>query len=162
MRKVEIYTDGSCLDNPGPGGWCAILRIAEKNYEKIFSGGAKSTTNNFMELYAVVRGVEQLKKPCEITVYSDSKYVCDAFNQSWIENWKKHGWVTSQNKKVANLELWQFLLEIIEKGQHNIHFVWVKGHAENDINNRCDEIAHQEAIKAKNTPDDDCDFELIA
>lgn len=158
MQSIDLYTDGSCLENPGFGGWCAILKIKSSNYEKIFSGGTPDTTNNFMELYAVCRGIEAVKKPCNITVYSDSQYICKAFNDGWIDSWLKNNWKNSKKEPVANKELWQMLLEFIKKGKHKVTFIWVKGHAENEFNNRCDEIARSEAEKAKSLIDDGNDF----
>lgn len=151
MKKVEIYTDGSCLGNPGPGGWCAILKIGE--HEKVLKGGDYETTNNIMELSAVCGALDALKKPCDVTVYSDSQYVCNAFNNGWIENWKKNGWKNSKKEPVANHLLWNFILQIIRDGKHNVSFVWVKGHAENEYNNRCDVIAREMAQHYQNLPD---------
>ena len=144
MKKhVEIYTDGACSGNPGPGGWGAVLRYGER--EKELSGGENPTTNNRMELTAVIKALEALKESCEISLYTDSKYVSDAFNQGWIYAWMKKGWKKADNKPVLNQELWQRLYELWKK--HDITLIWVKGHAENKYNNRCDELAVGESKK---------------
>ncbi len=136
-KKIEIYTDGACSGNPGPGGWGAVLRY--KGIEKELSGGEQNTTNNRMELTAVIKALEALKEPCTITLYTDSKYVSDAFNQGWIYSWMKKDWKKSDGKPVLNRELWQQLYALWK--QHDITLVWVKGHADNVYNNRCDELA---------------------
>ena len=144
MKKhVEIYTDGACSGNPGHGGWGVVLRYGER--EKELSGGEDQTTNNRMELTAVIKGLEALKESCEITLYTDSKYVSDAFNQGWIYAWMKKGWKKADNKPVLNKELWQRLYELWK--MHDITLVWVKGHADNRYNNRCDEMAVVESKK---------------
>ena len=144
MKKhVEIYTDGACSGNPGPGGWGVVLRYGER--EKELSGGEDQTTNNRMELTAVIKGLEALKESCEITLYTDSKYVSDAFNQGWIYAWMKKNWKKADNKPVLNKELWQRLYELWK--MHDITLVWVKGHADNRYNNRCDEMAVGESKK---------------
>ena len=136
-KKIEIYTDGACSGNPGPGGWGAVLRY--KGIEKELSGGERETTNNRMELTAVIKALQALKEPCIITLYTDSKYVSDAFNQGWIYSWMKKDWKKSDGKPVLNRELWQQLYGLWK--QHEITLVWVKGHADNIYNNRCDELA---------------------
>ena len=136
-KSIEIYTDGACSGNPGPGGWGAVLRY--KGVEKELSGGERETTNNRMELTAVIKVLEALKEPCIITLYTDSKYVSDAFNQGWIYGWLKKDWKKSDGKPVLNRELWQQLYELWKK--HEITLVWVKGHADNYYNNKCDELA---------------------
>lgn len=143
MKKVVIYTDGACSGNPGSGGYCAIL--VYKDVEKVISGYEADTTNNRMELLAVIMGLRALKEPCIVDVYSDSQYVVDAFNQKWIENWKLNGFKTSNKKAVKNVDLWQELLILIEK--HEVNFIKVKGHADNEYNNRCDKIAVEEYKK---------------
>ena len=144
MKKhVEIYTDGACSGNPGPGGWGVVLRYGER--EKELSGGEAQTTNNRMELTAVIKALEALKESCQISLYTDSKYVSDAFNQGWIYGWMKKGWKKADNKPVLNVELWQRLYELWKK--HDITLIWVKGHAENPYNNRCDELAVAESQK---------------
>ncbi len=136
-KKIEIYTDGACSGNPGPGGWGAVLRY--KGIEKELSGGEPNTTNNRMELTAVIEALRALKEPCMITLYTDSKYVSDAFNQGWIYSWMKKDWKKADGKPVLNRELWQQLYALWK--QHDITLVWVKGHADNVYNNRCDALA---------------------
>ena len=149
MKQVEVYTDGACSGNPGPGGWGAVLRYRfdGKVYEKELSGGDASTTNNRMELTAVIRGLQALKEPCTVELYSDSKYVIDALEKGWAWGWKKRGWVKSDKKPALNSDLWETLLTLIQK--HDVHYHWVKGHAENPKNNRCDELAVSEWKKRK-------------
>ena len=142
MEKVIIYTDGACSGNPGPGGWGAILMY--KDNKKEISGGKKDTTNNVMELTAVIEGLKMLKFPCDVEVYSDSAYVVNAFNQKWINSWIKNDWKTSGKEPVKNKEIWQELYELTKI--HNVKFIKVKGHSDNEFNNRCDEMA-REAIK---------------
>ena len=137
MKKVEIYTDGACSGNPGSGGYCAIL-IYNGN-EKIVKGGEKETTNNRMELKAVIEGLKALKEPCIVDLYSDSQYVVSAINQKWIENWQSSGWKTASKDTVKNVDLWQELLKLLSKNQ--VNFIKVKGHSDNEYNNRCDKIA---------------------
>ncbi len=140
--KVNLYTDGACSGNPGVGGYGAILVYVDSNgikHEKEFSQGYKMTTNNQMELLAVIVGLEALKKPCNVTVYSDSKYVVDAFNNKWIDGWIAKGWRTAGKTPVKNVELWKRLLETMKK--HNVDFIWVKGHAGHEYNERCDTLA---------------------
>ena len=145
MKRIEIFTDGACSGNPGAGGWGAILRY--NNVEKELSGGEAETTNNRMELTAVISALEALKEPCNITLYTDSKYVMEGI-EKWILNWKKNGWKTSNKKApVKNVELWQKLDELKQK--HEIRWVWVKGHAGHKENERCDELARIEAQKFK-------------
>ena len=142
MGKVIIYTDGACSGNPGPGGWGAILMY--KDNKKEISGGKKNTTNNEMELTAVIEGLKLLKYPCEVEVYSDSAYVVNAFLQKWIDNWIKNNWKTSNKEPVKNQELWKELYELTKT--HKVKFIKVKGHSDNEFNNRCDELARN-AIK---------------
>ena len=140
--KVTLYTDGACSGNPGVGGYGAILVHVDANgikHEKEFSQGYKMTTNNQMELLAVIVGLEALKKPCNVTVYSDSKYVVDAFNNKWIDGWIAKGWKTAGKSPVKNVDLWKRLLEA--KKQHDVEFIWVKGHAGHEYNERCDTLA---------------------
>ena len=142
MKNVNLYTDGACSGNPGVGGYGAILVHVDANgikHEKEFSQGYKMTTNNQMELLAVIVGLEALKKPCNVTVYSDSKYVVDAFNNKWIDGWIAKGWKTAGKSPVKNVELWKRLLEA--KKQHDVDFIWVKGHAGHEYNERCDTLA---------------------
>lgn len=137
MEKVVIYTDGACSGNPGPGGWGTVLMY--KDSKKEISGGSKETTNNIMELTAVVEGLKMLKYPCEVDLYSDSAYIVNAFNQGWIYNWKKKNWKTADGKEVKNKEIWQELYELTKT--HKVNFNKVKGHSDNEYNNRCDELA---------------------
>ena len=143
MKCVDIYTDGACSGNPGVGGYCAILRF--NGVEKVISGSQLDTTNNRMELLAVIKGLEALKESCLVTLYSDSQYVVDAFNQGWIINWQKSDWKTSGKKQVKNIDLWQELLKLCQI--HAVRFVKVKGHSDNEYNNRCDQIAVSEYKK---------------
>ena len=141
MPKVKIYTDGACSHNPGKGGYGIVL-IYNKNEEviqKTISKGFLNTTNNRMELLAVVEALSALKKPCEVELYSDSKYVIDAINKNWLGGWIKRGWKTADKSPVKNIDLWQKFLEA--KKLHKISFIWVKGHAENKYNNLCDKMA---------------------
>ena len=137
MEKVIIYTDGACSGNPGPGGWGTVLMY--KDSKKEISGGSKETTNNIMELTAVVEGLKMLKFPCEVELYSDSAYIVNAFDQGWIYNWKKKNWKTADGKEVKNKEIWQELYELTKV--HKVSFNKVKGHSDNEYNNRCDELA---------------------
>lgn len=143
MPQVEIYTDGACSGNPGPGGWGAILMA--QGHKKEISGGEKVTTNNRMELSAVIFALEKLKKPCDVKIYSDSAYVVNAFNQNWIAGWQRNGWRNSAKAPVANTDLWQKLIELTKV--HKVEFIKVKGHADNEFNNRCDELAVIESKK---------------
>lgn len=137
MEKVIIYTDGACSGNPGPGGWGAILMY--QGNKKEISGGEKDTTNNIMELTAVIEGLKALKYPCEVELYSDSAYVVNAFDKGWIYNWVKNSWKTAGKEPVKNQELWQELYALTKT--HNVKFHKVKGHSDNEYNNRCDELA---------------------
>lgn len=142
MEEVTIYTDGACSGNPGPGGWGAVLMYRENKKE--ISGSNKNTTNNIMELTAVIEALKLLKFKCNVKLYSDSAYVVNAFNQKWIYAWIKKDWKTSNNEQVKNKELWQELNDLTKK--HNVEFIKVKGHSDNEYNNRCDELARN-AIK---------------
>lgn len=142
MEKVVIYTDGACSGNPGPGGWGAILMYKENKKE--ISGGKKDTTNNIMELTAVIEGLKLLRYPCEVDLYSDSAYVVNAFVQGWIYNWAKNNWKTAGKEPVKNKEIWQELYALTKT--HKVNFIKVKGHSDNEYNNRCDELARN-AIK---------------
>ncbi len=143
MEKVIIYTDGACSGNPGPGGWGSILMYKENKKE--ISGGNPNTTNNIMEITAVIEALKLLKHECEVQVYSDSAYVVNAFNQGWIYNWKKNNWKTASKEPVKNKELWEELYGFTK--MHKIEFIKVKGHSDNQFNNRCDELARN-AIKS--------------
>ena len=143
MKTITIYTDGACSGNPGPGGWGAILEW--QGHRKELSGGEAQTTNNRMELTAVLTALALLKEPCAVELYSDSKYVVDAIEKGWLYGWQKKGWVKSDKKPVLNVDLWQQLLPQLKR--HDVRFHWVKGHAENENNNRCDQLAVAESKK---------------
>ena len=140
MKRVSVYTDGACSGNPGPGGWCAILIY--NSTEKVLSGGKALTTNNEMELTAVVQALGALKERCEVELYSDSLYVVNAVNKGWIYNWRRNGWKNSKKETLPNLALWQEFDRLIT--EHSVTFNWVKGHADNEYNERCDRIAVSE------------------
>ncbi len=137
MKKVTVYTDGACRGNPGPGGYGAILVYGA--HEKELSGGEKSTTNNRMELSAAIAALEALKEPCEVTLYSDSKYLVDAINLGWLVSWQKQNYRRGTAKAVLNPDLWEKIAALIQK--HQVTFVWVKGHAGHAYNERCDALA---------------------
>ena len=143
MTKVTIYTDGAARGNPdGPGGYGAVLQFVDSKgvlHEKELSAGYKKTTNNRMELMAAIVALEELTKPCEVDLHSDSKYLVDAFNQHWIDSWLTKGWKRGKNEEVKNIDLWKRLLKA--KEQHKVNFIWVKGHAGEEINERCDKLA---------------------
>ena len=143
MEKVIIYTDGACSGTPGPGGWGTILMY--KNTKKEISGAKNNTTNNVMELTAALEGLKMLKFPCEVELYSDSAYLVNGFSQGWIYNWQKNNWQTSDKKPVKNKEIWQEIYNLTKI--HKVKFIKVKGHADNEFNNRCDELARN-AIKS--------------
>lgn len=143
MKNVKIYTDGACSGNPGPGGWGAILIYNGK--EKQLSGSDKETTNNRMELSAVIVGLKALKEPCNVKLTTDSKYVCDAINKGWLNSWQKNNWRKSDKKPVLNVDLWQELLPLLDT--HKVEFVWVKGHNGHKYNEICDKLAVAEYQK---------------
>lgn len=143
MKQVELFTDGACSGNPGPGGWGAILRY--NGHEKELSGGEAMTTNNRMELMGVIEGLKALKEPCEVTLTSDSKYVCDALKLGWAKKWQKNGWIKSDKTKAKNPELWEELLLLAEK--HTLRIHWVRGHNGHPENERCDSLAVAQAKK---------------
>ncbi len=143
MKKVDIFTDGACSGNPGPGGWGAILRC--NGTEKEISGSEKETTNNRMELTAVIKSLEALKYPCDVVLTTDSKYVCDAINEKWVYSWRDNNWRKKDKKPALNPDLWQQLLSLLEI--HNVTFVWVKGHNAHPENERCDKLAVSEYSK---------------
>lgn len=145
MKKVEIFTDGACSGNPGPGGWGAILRCG--NTEKELSGGEKDTTNNRMELTAVISALKALKYPCDVNVTTDSKYVYESVTKGWVYSWKKNGWRKADKKPALNPDLWEELLSLLEI--HTVAFTWVKGHNEHPENERCDRLAVAECNKFK-------------
>ncbi len=140
MKKLDIYTDGACSGNPGKGGWGAVL--VYKGAEKEISGAEKQTTNNRMELTAVIKALQLLKEPCEVNLTTDSKYVCDAVNKGWVYGWKKKGWIKSDKKPALNADLWEELLEQLKI--HDVTFNWVKGHNGHPYNERCDKLAVSE------------------
>ena len=137
LKDVTIYTDGACSGNPGPGGWGAILIYNE--HEKEISGNSKNTTNNIMEMTAVIEALKLLKENCNITIHSDSAYVVNSFEKDWITNWQKNNWQTADKKPVKNKELWQEMINLLNN--HKYKFVKVKGHSDNELNNRCDYLA---------------------
>ena len=145
MKEVTIYTDGACSGNPGPGGWGAIL--SWNGAEKELSGGAPETTNNRMELTAVIEALGRLREPCRVDLYSDSKYVIDALQKGWVYSWQKRGWIKADKKPALNRDLWEQLLPLLER--HEVRFHWVKGHADNEKNSRCDQLAVAESKKFK-------------
>lgn len=143
MKQIEIYTDGACSGNPGPGGWGAVLVYNGK--EKELSGSEKNTTNNRMELTAVIMALNALNQPCEVKLTTDSKYVCDAVNKGWVYSWRKNGWRKSDKKPALNVDLWKELLSLLEK--HKVEFIWVKGHNGHKYNEICDALAVNEYQK---------------
>lgn len=143
MRKVELFTDGACSGNPGKGGYGAILRYM--GHEKEISGGERDTTNNRMEMKALIEGLKALKEPCEVVVYSDSKYLIDAITQKWVYGWEKRNWIKSDGSPALNSDLWKEILELLKI--HKCEFVWVKGHNGHPENERCDRLAVEAAAK---------------
>ena len=143
LKTVEIYTDGACSGNPGKGGWCAILMYGGR--EKVLSGGEGETTNNRMEVYAAIAGLSALKEKCKVVLYSDSAYLVNAIEQRWLEGWKRNDFRTADKKPVKNKDLWLELSDLLDK--HDVTFVKVKGHADNENNNRCDKYARAEISK---------------
>lgn len=143
MKKVEIYTDGACSGNPGLGGYASILIY--NGVEKEITGSEDNTTNNRMELLAVIKGLEALKESCMVDLYTDSQYVASAFNENWLESWQNNGWKNSNKKEIKNVDLWERLINLIKI--HKVNFIKVKGHADNEYNNRCDKLAVEEYKK---------------
>ncbi len=143
MKRVTIYTDGACSGNPGPGGWGAILKYGEA--ERELSGGEAETTNNRMELQGVIHALQALREPCIVELWSDSRYVVDALEKGWAVSWRARGWRRADKKPALNQDLWEILLPLTE--MHELHCHWVKGHAENEYNNRCDAMAVREREK---------------
>lgn len=139
-KHVRIFTDGACSGNPGPGGWGVLLRY--QTMEKSISGGEHQTTNNRMELTAVIAALSMLTEPCDVTLTTDSKYVCDSVSKGWVYNWQKKNWMKDKHTPVPNTDLWKQLLSLLER--HNVEFVWVKGHAGHPENELCDKLAVQE------------------
>ncbi len=150
MKKVEIFTDGACSGNPGPGGFGTILRYMGR--EKEISCGYRETTNNRMELRAVLAGLSALKESCEVTIYSDSKYIVDAVQKGWLRNWYFNGWKRGKNQPLSNKDLWKEMHSLLQK--HKVSFVWVKGHSGHPENERCDKLA-VDASKSKNLIEDE-------
>lgn len=146
MKEVKIYTDGACSGNPGPGGYAAILIY--NGVEKEISGGDRDTTNNKMELTAVIKGLEMLKEKCIVTIYSDSAYIVNSIQNGWIYSWKKNNWIKSDKTKVKNIDLWEKLLK--QMNFHEVSFIKVKGHSDNEYNNRCDRLAVMQRDKMAN------------
>ena len=146
MKELTIYTDGACSGNPGPGGWGAVLIYG--SFRKELSVAYAETTNNRMELMAAIEALKALKEPCKVSLYTDSAYLCRSFNEAWIDRWMTNGWKTSAGKPVENQELWQMLIELTRT--HQVRFIKVKGHSDNENNNRCDKLA-RDAIKSLNT-----------
>ena len=148
MKQVDIYTDGACSGNPGAGGWCAILLFG--GHEKVLSDGDPDTTNNRMEVYAAIAGLSALKEKCRVRLFSDSAYLVNSIEQNWLVGWKRANWINSQNKPVKNRDLWEKLSELL--AYHDVTFVKVKGHADNEYNNRCDKEARAaiEKLRIKN------------
>lgn len=149
-KSVQLYTDGACSGNPGPGGYGAIL--VYNAHRKEISGGYRETTNNRMEIMAVLKGLELLKESCQVTVYTDSKYVSDAMKLGWVERWKANGWMRNKKEPALNVDLWEEMLELCQK--HDVRFEWVKGHAGHPENERCDKLA-TEALKQDSLPIDE-------
>lgn len=145
MKHVDIFTDGACSGNPGPGGYGVVLKY--KGAVKELSGGQAQTTNNRMELTAVIAALSALKEPCEVTVYSDSKYIIDSVTKGWVKSWQKNNWIKSNKEKALNPDLWEKLLELLDK--HRVSFVWIKGHAGHPENERCDQLAVEQSLKFK-------------
>ncbi len=143
MKAVSIYTDGACSGNPGPGGWAAILRYGDR--EKVLSGGEENTTNNRMELTAAIRGLKALREPCEVHLYSDSRYLVDAVEKGWARGWQSRGWMRTKKEPAKNPELWKELMELLDR--HRVELHWVKGHADDPMNARCDALAVAESRK---------------
>lgn len=143
MKKVTIYTDGACSGNPGPGGWAAVLMYGR--FRKEISGGAENTTNNRMEITAAIMGLKALKEPCKADIYTDSAYLSNAFLEHWMDNWVRRGWKKADKKTVNNLDLWQELYDLTKI--HSVTWHKVKGHADNEFNNRCDELARAQIFK---------------
>ncbi|KXL53273.1 ribonuclease HI [Anaerotignum neopropionicum] len=155
MKAVTIYTDGACSGNPGPGGYGVVMLYGSARKE--LSGGFHKTTNNRMEVLAVIRGLEALKEPCNVKLYSDSKYVVDAIEKGWAVKWRSQGWMRNKKERASNEDLWERLLELLKI--HKVSFIWVKGHADNPENERCDQLAR--AALQKNTLENDENYETL-
>ncbi|WP_313525756.1 ribonuclease HI [Anaerotignum sp.] len=155
MKTVTIYTDGACSGNPGAGGYGVVMLYGSARRE--LSGGYRKTTNNRMEALAVIKGLEALKEPCAVKLYSDSKYVVDAIEKGWAKKWRSQGWMRNNKEKASNVDLWERMLELLEI--HQVSFIWVKGHADNPENERCDQLAR--AAIQKNTLENDENYESL-
>ena len=140
MKEVNVYTDGACSGNPGKGGYCAILLYGDN--EKVVSGFEDNTTNNRMELLAAIMGLKALKEPCKVNLYSDSQYLINAFNEGWLNSWQQNNWKNSNKKEVKNVDLWKEIIDLTNI--HDVTFIKVKGHSDNEYNNRCDKLARAE------------------
>jgi len=151
MKKVIIHTDGSCLGNPGAGGWAAILQEPESNSCKEICGGFAATTNNRMEMMAVIEGLTALKEPCTVDIFSDSQYVCNAIKKGWLNSWIKNNWIKSDKKAVKNQDLWEMFRPLLAK--HEVNFIWLRGHSGHALNERCDVLAREQA-SGSNLPKD--------
>lgn len=149
MSEVDLYTDGACSGNPGAGGYGVVLIYG--SHTKELSGAYRETTNNRMELMAVIQGLAALKKPCLVNLYSDSRYIVDAMNKDWVKRWKFNNWMRNKNEPAKNIDLWKQILELA--GQHQIRWNWVKGHASNTYNNRCDQLAREAITSQTQQPD---------
>ena len=158
--QVDIYTDGACSGNPGPGGWAAIL--VARGVEKTISGSELSTTNNRMEMTAAIEALKQLKRPCQVRLYSDSAYLVSAFTRGWLDNWQHNGWRNAARDPVSNMDLWQDLLQ--QAGRHQVEWIKVRGHADHEYNNRCDQLAVAQISKLRGpvAKDDEGKDEKIA
>jgi len=148
--EVDIYTDGACRGNPGPGGYGVVLKY--KGHTRELSGGFRRTTNNRMELLAVIKGLEALNRPCRVNLYTDSRYIVDAMNGGWVQKWRRNNWRRADGKAAKNPDLWQRILELAAK--HRIKWIWVKGHADNEYNNHCDRLAVQASL-GESLPEDE-------
>lgn len=148
MKQVSIYADGACSKNPGPGGWGVILIYGDK--VKKMSGFQEDSTNNIMEMTAVIEGMKALKERCEVNIFTDSKYVVDSVTE-WLPNWKKNGWITSSRKPVKNIDLWKEIVEL--SGHHKVNWHWIKGHDGNEYNEECDKLAKEQIAENKNQKD---------
>lgn len=143
LKTVNIHTDGSCLGNPGPGGWAAVLQMPDSGVHKELSGGFARTTNNRMEILAVIEGLKALKEACAVDLYSDSQYVCNAVEKRWLASWRKNNWIKSDKKPVKNRDLWEAMIPLLER--HKVRFIWLRGHSGHTLNERCDVLARNEA-----------------
>lgn len=158
MKKVLIYTDGSCLNNPGPGGWAAALVLEENGFRKEISGAFRLTTNNRMEIMAAIKALQALKRPCEAHLYTDSQYLRNALEKSWLVSWQKNNWKKADKKPVLNADLWRLFLEA--KNGHDLKIHWIKGHAGHPDNERCDLLARTRAREEDLPPDENYESQI--